>query len=53
MQKMIVRLVDESVKGSYYEKALECLLEMRKASISEDEPENFNKFLILLKDRYN
>jgi len=32
---------------------LECLKEMRKACISEDETPVFNKFLFVLKDKYN
>ncbi|CAD8123928.1 unnamed protein product [Paramecium sonneborni] len=53
MQKVIIGLVDQSVKGSFFPKALECLKEMRKACISEDEVPVFNKFLFVLKDKYN
>lgn len=53
MQRMIMRLVDESVRGNFFDKALECLREMRKACISEDEPDVFNKFLHHLKEKYN
>jgi ATP-dependent DNA helicase 2 subunit 2 len=53
MQKVIVGLVDSSVKGSFYPKALDCLKEMRKACISEDEAPIFNKYLYALKDKYN
>ena len=52
MQKIIVRFIDESVKDSFHDKALECLKEMRKAAIQEEEIEVFNKFLNNLKDRY-
>ncbi|CAD8182140.1 unnamed protein product [Paramecium octaurelia] len=53
IQKVINSLVDQSVKGSFFPKALECLKEMRKACISEDEAPVFNKFLFVLKDKYN
>ncbi|CAD8207171.1 unnamed protein product [Paramecium pentaurelia] len=53
IQKVIIGLVDQSIKGSFFPKALECLKEMRKACISEDETPVFNKFLFVLKDKYN
>ena len=30
IQKVIMRLIDESVQGAYYQKAIDCLKEMRK-----------------------
>ena len=53
MKGIIYRLVDESVQGSYYQKAIECLNEMRKGCISEDEAEVFNDFLYNIKEKYN
>lgn len=51
MQKVIMSMINESVRGSFFEKAIECLKEMRKACINEEEPEQFNKYLIFLKDK--
>jgi len=39
IQKIILRLVDESLQGSFYEKAIDCLKEMRNACISQEEPD--------------
>lgn len=55
MQKMaaiIERLIQESIRGSYYEKALSCLIELRKGCLEEDEFAFFNEFLRRLRDRY-
>lgn len=55
MQKMaaiIERLIQESIRGSYYEKALSCLIELRKGCLEEDEFGFFNDFLRRLRDRY-
>lgn len=53
IQKIILRLVDESLQGSFYEKAIDCLKEMRNACISQEEPDQFNAFLRFLKERYS
>ena len=55
MEKMagiIERLIQESIRGSYYEKALDCLIELRKGCLEEDEFEFFNGFLRRLRQRY-
>ncbi|CAD8095017.1 unnamed protein product [Paramecium primaurelia] len=53
IQKVVIQLVDQSLKGSFYPKALECLKEMRKACITEDEAPVFNKYLHVLKEKYS
>jgi ATP-dependent DNA helicase 2 subunit 2 len=45
MQRIIVKLVLESVKDSHYAKALECLQALREGCISENEIEDFNRFM--------
>ena len=51
MAGVIDRLVDESIRGSHYEKALECLEELRMGAIEEDESEFFNEFLRRMRNR--
>ena len=55
MQKMIERFVESSLKGDLFDKAIECMKELRYASVREDEAQSFNKFaekmkLSVLKD---
>ncbi len=52
MQNIIIKFLQESFKGSYYIKALDCVKTLRDASISEEEPKLFNKFLEDLKNSY-
>jgi ATP-dependent DNA helicase 2 subunit 2 len=52
MGAIIERLIQESIRGSYYEKALTCLIELRKGCIEEDEFAFFNDYLRRLRDRY-
>lgn len=52
MAAVIERLVQESIRGSYYEKALACLAELRKGCLEEDEALFFNDFLRRMRDRY-
>lgn len=49
IQKMIIQLIRDSVRQNFFEKAMECLKEMRKACISEDEADKFNGFLRSMK----
>jgi ATP-dependent DNA helicase 2 subunit 2 len=44
MSKMIERFVNTSLKGDLFDKAIECLKELRVASITEDEAPSFNRF---------
>jgi len=52
MTKLIEKLIEESFQGNFYERALECLQELRKGCVQEDEAPAFNDFLELLKDRF-
>lgn len=52
LKKVIVRLVNESLNGSFHRKAVECLIEMRKGGIREDEVTVFNEFLKELRDKF-
>lgn len=49
MQVIIIEIVQSSVYGSHFSKALECIKTLRRASISEMESENFNKFMYKIK----
>jgi ATP-dependent DNA helicase 2 subunit 2 len=53
MQAIIERYIRSSLNGDLYEKAFECLLELRLACISEDEAPTFNQFLGKLKDLFS
>ena len=53
MTELIEKFIKESFQGNMYEKALDCLQELRKGCIQEDEASSFNDFLHLLKDRYS
>ncbi|KAL6909598.1 hypothetical protein ACP4OV_001879 [Aristida adscensionis] len=45
MQKHTLALLENSVEGDNYQKALECFVALRKACIIEQEPQEFNQFL--------
>ena len=45
MRDVIERYIRGSVNGDIYGKAMDCLLELRKACVNEDEAPFFNKFL--------
>lgn len=53
MKEVIERYVRSSLNGDLYEKAFECLQELRKAAIAEDEAPNFNSFMHKIKDNYS
>ena len=42
-------MIEGSVEGSNQEKAIECVKVLREAAIEEEEPEEFNCFLIVVK----
>jgi len=52
MKDVILKLVHESVKQSYYNKAIECLQTFREGCIKEEEAEQFNEFLLQLKKNF-
>ncbi|PNT73758.1 hypothetical protein BRADI_1g01007v3 [Brachypodium distachyon] len=51
MQKYTTVLIENSPQGDYYQKALECIVALRKACIIEQEPNEFNQFLTKLYKR--
>ncbi|XP_020179005.1 ATP-dependent DNA helicase 2 subunit KU80 [Aegilops tauschii subsp. strangulata] len=51
MKKYTTNLVQNSLQGDYYEKALECFVALRKACIIEQEPEEYNQFVTKLYER--
>ena len=53
MQSIIERYIRCSLNGDLYEKAFDCLKEVRKACISEDEAPTFNKFAEKIKEKYS
>lgn len=53
MQAIIERYVRSSLNGDLYDKAFECLSQLRQAAVSEDEAPTFNTFLEKLKDMYS
>jgi len=53
MKNMIIRFIDESLVGSSYDRALECLIAMREACVKEDEAVEFNDFMYDLKEKYS
>lgn len=53
MAAVIEKFVTESLKGNLYEKAIECLSELRRGAIEEDEVDFFNAFLRKLKEKFS
>lgn len=53
MRDVIERYIRGSLNGDIYDKALDCLLELRKACVNEDEAPFFNKFMATLKEKYS
>ena len=52
MQAIIERYVRCSLNGDLYQKAFDCLTQMREACINEDEAPIFNKFMDKVKDLF-
>lgn len=53
MKNIIRRFIQESLKDSTYDQALECLNTLRESCTKEDEPTEFNEFLKELKKKYS
>lgn len=53
MQKMIEKFINASLKGDLFEKAIECVKELRNACVTEDEAPNFNRFAYRIRNQYN
>jgi len=53
MQVIIMKFIQDSFKGSYFIKALECVKVLRDACITDDEPEMFNKFFEDMKSNFS
>lgn len=52
MKAVIQKLVQDSIQGHLYDKALECAVALRKGCVVEDEPEDWNDFLRLCRSEY-
>jgi ATP-dependent DNA helicase 2 subunit 2 len=52
MRDIIDKYIKNSMQGDIYDKALECLMALREACINEDEAPTFNKFMAVLKEKY-
>lgn len=48
MKRIILQLITDSFEGDTFEKVLECLVALRKGCILEQEPKQFNDFLLKL-----
>ncbi|WOK98096.1 ATP-dependent DNA helicase 2 subunit KU80 isoform X3 [Canna indica] len=53
MQDYIIDLLENSFDGNSYPKAIECLIALRKGCILEQEPKEFNQFLINMYKKWN
>jgi ATP-dependent DNA helicase 2 subunit 2 len=51
MTGIIRRFINDSLKGNFYDKALECLKVLRKGCIDEDECDAFNEFIHDLREK--
>ncbi|XP_073102897.1 ATP-dependent DNA helicase 2 subunit KU80 isoform X1 [Elaeis guineensis] len=52
MQNHVSDLLENSYEGDAYSKAIECLLALRKGCILEQEPKEFNRFLLGLYEKW-
>lgn len=52
MQKMIERFIINSLKGDLFDKGIECIKELRKACVEEDEAPSFNRFAEQIKKKH-
>ncbi|KAF2069356.1 hypothetical protein CYY_009327 [Polysphondylium violaceum] len=52
MKERILQLVNDSLKDQYYQKALDCVKELRLGCIKESEPDQFNTFIKELKSSF-
>lgn len=50
---LIMRYVNESLQGSFYKKAIDCLREMRKGCVSEEEVDVFNGFMMEIREKFS
>ena len=53
MKSVIKRFVEESLMGSTYDRALECIVALRDSCVKEDEPTEFNDFMHEMKEKYS
>jgi len=53
MCTMIERFVNTSLKGDLFDKAIECLKELRDACVTEDEAPSFNRYMERLKSLFS
>ena len=52
MNTVVLRLVEESINGSHYNKAIDCLLVLREGCLDEEEMDLFNNTLTGLRNKY-
>ena len=53
MQKMIERFISTALKGDLFGKAIDCLKELRRACIAEDEAPSFNRFAYRIRNNFS
>jgi ATP-dependent DNA helicase 2 subunit 2 len=53
MGKVVFKLIQDSIEDQYYEKSLNCIKELRKGCIDEEEIEKFNEFIRKVKTTYS
>ena len=53
MKDIIERYIRGSINGDIYDKAFECLQELRRACVTEDEAPFFNKFMETVKEKFS
>ena len=53
MMKMIEKFLATALKGDLFDKAIECLKELRRACVSEDEAPFFNRFAARIRKDHN
>ncbi|EGC29713.1 hypothetical protein DICPUDRAFT_158675 [Dictyostelium purpureum] len=52
MKERIIQLVNDSLKEQYYQKAFECIKELRNGCIRESEADSFNSFIKDIRSLY-
>ena len=53
MQKMIERFISTALKGDLFGKAIDCLKELRRACMAEDEAPSFNRFAYRIRNNFS
>jgi len=53
MQRIIIKIIEDSIQNQFYQKAIECLMALRRGCVIEAESEKFNTFLRTIKSQYD